>query len=223
QNHARPRRAAPTVRSMTLIKICGITNLEDAVAAIAMGADALGFNFYKPSPRYVTPQTAREIIEQLPDEVLKVGVFVNEASPDRVRSIANESGITALQLHGDESPEYCSELADKYIIKCLAVSTNFDTQMTEAYQVDAIMFDTKHNTLRGGTGRAFDWSIAQQVSKTIPKLYLAGGLSPENVADAIETVRPFAVDACSSLETIPGKKDHERMRAFVTAVRNVKP
>ena len=208
---------------MTLIKICGITNLEDAVAAIAMGADALGFNFYKPSPRYITPQSAREIIQQLPDEILKVGVFVNEASPEAVRNIANESGITALQLHGDESPEYCNDLADKYIIKCLAVSTDFDNQMPQRYQVDAIMLDTKHNTLRGGTGRPFDWSIAQKVSKKVPKLYLAGGLSPENVADAIETVRPFAVDACSSVETIPGKKDHERMRAFVTAVRSVKP
>ena len=208
---------------MPLIKICGITNLEDAVAAIAMGVDALGFNFYKPSPRYITPQSAREIIEQLPESVLKVGVFVNEESPDVVRNIANESGVTALQLHGDESPEYCSQLADKYIIKCLAVSNDFDKQITERYQVDAIMLDTKHNTLRGGTGRAFDWSIAQQVGKTVPKLYLAGGLSPENVADAIETVRPFAVDACSSLEVKPGKKDHERMRAFIAAVRSVKP
>lgn len=208
---------------MTLIKICGITNLDDAVAAIAMGADALGFNFYKPSPRYITPQFAREIIEQLPESVLKVGVFVNEESPEIVRNIANESGITALQLHGDESPEYCSQFADKYIIKCFAVSHNFDMQMTERYQVDAIMLDTKHNTLRGGTGRAFDWSIAQQVSKIVPKLYLAGGLSPDNVAEAIETVRPFAVDACSSLEAVPGKKDHARMRAFVSAARSVKP
>ncbi len=208
---------------MTLIKICGITNLDDAVAAIAMGVDALGFNFYKPSPRYVTPQSAREIIEQIPEPVLKVGVFVNEESPDVVQRIANESGVTALQLHGDESPEYCSELAGKYIIKCLAVSNDFDKQITERYQTDAIMLDTKHNTLRGGTGRAFDWSIAAQVSKIVPKLYLAGGLSPENVAEAIETVRPFAVDACSSLEAIPGKKDHERMRAFVAAVRSVRP
>ena len=208
---------------MTLVKICGITNLEDAVAAVAAGAGALGFNFYKPSPRYITPQSAREIIEQLPDSVLKVGVFVNEDSPEIVRNIANESGITALQLHGDESPEYCSELADKHIIKCLSVSNNFDKQMTERYQVDAIMLDTKHKTLRGGTGRAFDWSIAQQVAKIVPKLYLAGGLSPENVADAIKTVCPFAVDACSSLEDQPGKKNHERMRALVTAVRSVQP
>ncbi len=203
-----------------IIKICGITNLEDAVAAVAMGADALGFNFYRPSPRYVTPQNAREIIEQLPDAILTVGVFVNEES---VRTIANEAGVRAVQLHGDESPDYCRELAaDMYVIKCLSVSNDFDPSITQHYHVDAIMLDTKHNTLRGGTGRTFDWSIAQQVSKTIPKLYLAGGLSPENVAEAIETVRPYAVDACSSLEATPGKKNHERMRAFVAAVRSVK-
>jgi phosphoribosylanthranilate isomerase len=208
---------------MTLIKICGITNLEDAVAAVAAGADALGFHFYKPSPRYITPQTAREIIEQLPDSVLKVGVFVNEASPKLVQNIANESGINALQLHGDESPDYCNELADQYLIKALAVSHDFDTQVIERYQVDAIMLDTKHKTLRGGTGRVFDWSIAQEVSKIVPKLYLAGGLSPENVAEAIETVRLYAVDACSSLEDRPGIKNHDRLRAFVTAVKSVKP
>jgi len=128
-----------------------------------------------------------------------------------------------LQLHGDESPDYCHELADHYVIKALAVGHNFDTQLVERYQVNAIMLDTKHNTLRGGTGRAFDWSIAQQVSKIVPTLYLAGGLSPANVAGAIETARPYAVDACSSLEDIPGTKNGERMRAFVAAVRSVKP
>ena|ERR1700752_3848989 len=209
---------------MTLIKICGITNLDDAVAAVAMGADVLGFNFYKPSPRYITPQSACQIIEQLPESVLKVGVFVNEESPEAVQNIANESGITAVQLHGDESPDYCRELAaNQHVIKTFAVSNDFDTQMTLRYQVDAIMLDTKHDTLRGGTGRAFDWSVAEQVAKIVPKLYLAGGLSPENVADAIAAVRPYAVDACSSLEAMPGKKDHERMCAFVAAVRSVNP
>ena len=207
---------------MILVKICGITNLGDAVAAVAAGADALGFNFYKPSPRYITPQSAREIIEQLPGAVVRVGVFVNEEA-DRVKQIVNQSGITALQLHGDESPEYCNELADQYVIKALAVGQNFDSQLIELYHVNAIMLDTKHNTLRGGTGHTFDWSIAQQVSETVPNLFLAGGLSPENVAGAIETVRPYAVDACSSLEDVPGKKNHDRIRAFVAAVRSVKP
>ena len=209
---------------MTLVKICGITNLDDALVAIDAGADALGFNFYKPSPRYITPHAAREIIEQLPNSVLKVGVFVNEESPELVQNIAGESGITALQLHGDESPNYCRELAaNQYVIKALPVSNDFDKNLVQRYEVDAIMLDTKHNTLRGGTGRAFDWSIAKQVSKMIPKLFLAGGLSPDNVANAIESVRPYAIDACSSLEDRPGKKNEVRMRAFVAAARNVKP
>ena len=202
---------------MTFIKICGITNLEDALAAAGAGADALGFNFYKPSPRYITPQSAREIVNQLPASILTVGVFVNEESVER---IAAEAGVTALQLHGDESPDDCRELAaNRYVIKALAVSDEFDIDTVKAYETEAIMLDTRHNRLRGGTGQVFDWSIAQQVSQLIPKLFLAGGISPENVAAAIETVRPYAVDACSALEDKPGKKNHARMRAFIEAVR----
>lgn len=206
---------------MTLIKICGITNLDDALASVAAGADALGFNFYKLSPRYITPQNAREIVEQLPAPVLTVGVFVNEESPESVRNIASEAGIKALQLHGDESPRYCQELADRFVIKALAVSTNFDNQIIHAYQTEAIMLDTKDNALRGGTGRRFDWSIAKQVNQLGKKIFLAGGLSPDNVSEAIETVRPYAVDACSALEEKPGIKNHERLRAFVDAARSV--
>ena len=207
---------------MTLIKICGITNLNDAHAAVAAGADALGFNFYKPSPRYIAPESAREIINTLPDSILTVGVFVNEGSPEAVRSIANQAGVKAVQLHGDESPDYCRALNS--VIKTFAVSKDkFDIKQIESYEVDAIMLDTKDNRLRGGTGRVFDWSIAQQVSQLVPKLYLAGGLSPESVSEAIEMVQPYAVDACSSLEDKPGIKNHERMRVFVTKVRSVKP
>jgi phosphoribosylanthranilate isomerase len=209
---------------MTLVKICGITNLDDALAAVAAGADALGFNFYKPSPRYITPQHAREIIEQLPESLLMTGVFVNEDSSDDVRNIAEMAGIRALQLHGDESPEYCRELAGNYyVIKTFAVSDTFDIKRAQGYEVEAIMLDTKHTSLRGGTGRVFDWSVAQQVASTTPKLFLAGGLSPENIENAIKTVRPFAVDACSALEDRPGKKNHERMRVFVNTVRGVAP
>ncbi|HET6973971.1 MAG TPA: phosphoribosylanthranilate isomerase [Pyrinomonadaceae bacterium] len=207
---------------MTVVKICGITNLDDALAAVAAGADALGFNFYKPSPRYITPQDAREIVEQLPVTVLTVGVFVNEESED-VRKIAKEVDLRALQLHGDESPEYCRKLADYFVIKTFAVSDTFDIQAAHEYKVEAIMLDTKHNNLRGGTGRVFDWSIAQEAAKTIPKLFLAGGLSPKNVKNAVEIVRPFAVDACSALEDTPGKKNHERMRVFINTVRGVAP
>lgn len=212
----------PVRDEMTLVKICGITNLDDALAAIAAGADALGFNFYKPSPRYITPRSACEIIEQLPAAVLTVGVFVNEESPQAVMNVANEAGLKALQLHGDESPGYCLELAPNTpVIKALAVSDSFDPKLACTYQVDAIMLDTRDNRLRGGTGRVFDWSIAQQVSQLVPKLYLAGGLSPENVEEAINRVRPYAVDACSGLEDSPGTKNHLRMRAFIDTVRGV--
>ena len=205
---------------MTFIKICGITNLDDALAAVAAGADALGFNFYKPSPRYITPQSARDIIEQLPGSVLTVGVFVNEEAAAR---IANEAGVTALQLHGDESPGYCRELAANYVIKTFAVADDFNIDVIKSYETEAIMLDTRDNKLRGGTGQRFDWSIAQQVSQLVPKLFLAGGLSPENIEEAIETVRPYAVDTCSALEDKPGKKNHERMRAFIETVRGVNP
>ena len=207
---------------MTLVKICGITNLDDALAAVRAGADALGFNFYKPSPRYITPQAAREIIEQLPESLLTVGVFVNEES-ENVRKIANEAGLRALQLHGDETPEYCRELADYYVIKTFAVSDEFDIRAAHEYKVEAVMLDTKHNSLRGGTGEVFDWSVAQKAVLTIPKLFLAGGLSPENIENAVEIVRPFAVDACSSLEDSSAKKNNERMRVFINTVRGVAP
>lgn len=206
---------------MTLIKICGITNVNDAHAAVMAGADALGFNFYKPSPRYITPESACEIIDTLPDSILTVGVFVNQESPEDVKAIANRSGVKAVQLHGDESPDYCRALNS--VIKNFSVSTSFDIEQIRAYEVDAVMLDTKDNRLHGGTGRVFDWSIAQQVSRIVSKLYLAGGLSPENVSEAIEMVHPYAVDTCSVLEDKPGIKNHERMRVFVNAVRSVKP
>lgn len=212
---------------MTFIKICGITNIDDARAAVAAGADALGFNFYNLSPRYIAPSAARDIVEQLPSSILTVGVFVNEDSPQSVKNVASEAGVTAFQLHGDESPAYCRELADRYVIKTLTVSGDFDIQMVQDYarvrDVNAIMLDTKDNSLRGGTGRVFDWSVAIEVNKVVPKLFLAGGLSPENISEAIELVRPYAVDACSALEVIPGIKNHERMRAFVELARSVKP
>ncbi|HEX5833490.1 MAG TPA: phosphoribosylanthranilate isomerase [Pyrinomonadaceae bacterium] len=201
---------------MTLVKICGITNLVDARAAVDAGADLLGFNFYRPSPRYIAPPDARKIIGQLPETVLKVGVFVNEGLHSVVR-IATEARLSAVQLHGDESPEYCRELAETYVIKAFGAGDNLNL---EAYDVDAIMLDTKDDLLHGGTGRTFDWSIAQRTNRSVPKLFLAGGLSPENVAEAITTVQPYAVDACSSLEERLGKKNHERVHAFVKAVRS---
>jgi len=208
---------------MTFIKICGITNLDDALAAVDAGADALGFNFYKPSPRYITTDAARAIIDELPESILTVGVFVNEPSPESAENRAREAGITAIQLHGDESPDYCRQLTPRFVIKALAADPDFDTQRANDYDVEAILLDTKDEALRGGTGRTFDWSIAQRVRRTVPKLFLAGGLSLQNIEDAIISVDPYGVDACSALEKAPGLKDHERMRVFVKKIRSVKP
>jgi phosphoribosylanthranilate isomerase len=204
---------------MTLIKICGITNLEDALVSIEAGAHALGFNFYHASPRYIDPVAARQIIEQIPANVLTVGVFVNEEHPSQVEKIANEAGVAALQLHGDESPDYCEALLDRFVIKALSVRSNFQPERAREYKVQAIMLDAFNENARGGTGQTIDWSMAREIRELVPRLFLAGGLSPENIAEAISVVQPYAVDACSRLEVRPGKKDHERLRAFTKAVR----
>lgn len=211
---------------MVKVKICGITNLEDAVVATAAGADMLGFNFYRPSSRYIEPARAREIIEQLREtensSIQMVGVFVDE-SIDSVVRIVNQVSLDAVQLHGDESSEFCAELNSllpgKPIIKALRVNGSFDPQTASSYADQAIMLDAFHEQLRGGTGRVIDWEIAGTVRDLVPQLFLSGGLSPENVAEAISRVRPFAVDACSSLESSPGRKDAARIKEFVRAVR----
>ncbi|MFN2532017.1 MAG: N-(5'-phosphoribosyl)anthranilate isomerase [Pyrinomonadaceae bacterium] len=208
---------------MTLVKICGITNLDDAVAAVEAGADALGFNFFQQSPRYIPPLQARNVIENLPPQVLKVGIFVNEQSPEIVRKIAVQSGVRAVQLHGSEGPDYCAELADYYVIKAFAVDNSFSPAVIKSYAVDAMMLDSRDDRLHGGTGRIIDWGVARDIRDTGATVFLAGGLSPENVSEAIAVVRPYAVDSCSLLESEPGKKNPDRMRAFVKAVRGVKP
>lgn len=203
---------------MTLVKICGITNLDDALAAVAAGADALGFNFYPRSPRYITAEKAQAIIERLPAEVLTVGVFVNEALA-AVEKTASVAGISALQLHGNELPEYCKALKGRYLIKVFATGGEFKPETVLDYDVRAIMLDAFDKETFGGTGKLGNWSIARKTRELFPKLFLAGGLSAENVAEAIDRVKPYAVDACSLLERAPGQKDHARVRAFVAAVR----
>ncbi|MBD0370602.1 MAG: phosphoribosylanthranilate isomerase [Pyrinomonadaceae bacterium] len=207
---------------MVLVKICGITNLNDARVAVEAGAYALGFNFYRRSPRYIHPQDARNIVEQLPSNVLAVGVFVNEAEPEMVARMAEEANLSTVQLHGDESPEYCRALKSLYVIKALRVSDVFVPERVLEYETEAILLDAFDSRERGGTGRTFDWEIARRVRALVPKLYLAGGLSVENVAEAIEKVRPYAVDACSRLESAPGVKDAGRVRNFISAA-HVKP
>jgi len=200
-----------------LIKICGITNLEDALLAVEAGAGALGFNFWPHSRRYIDPRDARAIIDQLPATVLPVGVFVNEEAPDIVRQIADTARVSALQLHGDESPQFCEALSDRYVIKALAVGEDFHAERVLDYQVTAIMLDALDNKNRGGTGRTIDWAIARRTRELAPRLFLAGGLAPENVGAAIAAVAPYAVDACSALESAPGKKDPQRVRSFIQA------
>jgi phosphoribosylanthranilate isomerase len=204
-----------------LVKICGITNLEDALAAAEAGADALGFNFYRPSPRFIEPGAARAIIDQLPSTVLAVGVFVNESDAETVARIADEAGVSAIQLHGDENPEYCRALDSRYVIKVLRVDGNFRPLEATEYQTEAIMLDAFDRKVRGGTGRVIDWSIAADTRHLVKKLFLSGGLSPENVADAIAAVRPYGVDACSRLESAPGRKDAKRVSSFIAAVRSL--
>ncbi len=204
---------------MTFIKICGITNLEDARAAVAAGADALGFNFYSGSRRCISTREARQMIESLPADILSVGVFVNEGEPETVARMASEAGISAVQLHGDETPDYCVQLSGLRIIKALRVGKDFDPACAGAFKAEAILLDAFAAHEQGGTGMTFDWSVARRARAFAPKLFLAGGLTPENVAEAIASVEPFAVDVCSGVEFAPGRKDTRRLRAFVEAAR----
>jgi phosphoribosylanthranilate isomerase len=206
---------------MVFVKVCGITNLEDARAAVEAGADALGFNFYRRSARYIEPSSARLIIEQLPREILSVGVFVNEGGPEEVARISDEARTQAVQLHGDETPAYCHALKGRNIIKALRVDQEFAPESAAQYEADAILLDAFDARERGGTGRVLDWELARRVRELVPKLFLAGGLSPDNVAQAIAIVGPYAVDACSLLEDTPGHKNHQRLRAFIKEAKSV--
>jgi phosphoribosylanthranilate isomerase len=203
---------------MVQIKVCGITNLEDAVAAIDAGADMLGFNFYHGSPRYIEPLSARNIIERLPESVGTVGVFVNETALTVLR-IANEVGLSGLQLHGDETPEDCRALAGRFLIKALRVGEGFTLESAAEYPVDAILLDAFDASARGGTGRVLDWQLARRTRELVPKLFLAGGLSPGNIEEAIAAVLPYGVDACSGLESAPGRKDNALVREFIARAR----
>jgi len=202
------------------VKICGVTTLEDAHAAVEAGADALGFNFYRPSPRYIEPARAREIVGRLPAGTLAVGVFVNEEAR-AVETIARESGVAAVQLHGDESPEFCASLAAGRVIKALRVGPDFTPERAAVYPAEAILLDAFIPSARGGTGHTFDWTLARLTRERVGRLILAGGLTTRNVAEAIRAVRPYGVDACSGIESGPGRKSVGLMREFVAAVRSV--
>ena len=206
---------------MTKVKICGITNLEDALLSAKFGADALGFNFYLESPRYISPEKAREIIKQLPAGVLKVGVFVNE-SLDKIIKIAETAKLGAIQLHGEETPEFVREIKTKTnleIIKAFRVSPEFKAEDLLNYEVDAVLLDTYSRHEHGGTGKTFDWEVAKNVQKIFPKMYLAGGLTAANAKEAVKKIEPFAIDACSLLERAKGFKDLQKVEEFILAVK----
>ena len=196
-----------------IVKICGITNREDALAAVDASVSALGFNFYPRSPRYIEPEAAADLIRLLPAAIWKVGVFVNEA-PERIVELARRIGLDVAQLHGDELPRSAPE--GIRVWKALRMHDSFDPAVMEAYQVEAFLLDAASRDLYGGTGMTFDWARASGLGK---KVILAGGLDAGNVREAIRRTRPWGVDACSHLEHGPGRKDHEKMRAFVEAAR----
>jgi phosphoribosylanthranilate isomerase len=201
---------------MTRVKICGITNQEDALFAADAGADALGFVFYAQSPRCIAPDRAREIILRLPPFVAKVGVFVNEEL-DRVREIMAHCHLDYVQLHGDETPEQVAALSPR-AIKSVRVRSAADIERLAQYQAVAYLLDAYHPTKPGGTGETWDWELAT-VAKRYGPVILAGGLTPDNVADAIGRVHPYAVDVSSGVEAAPGVKDHQKVQRFIIATK----
>jgi len=206
------------------VKICGITNAEDAAIAVSAGVDALGFVFYRKSPRYIEPPLAKRIIAALPPLITPVGVFVNEELKV-VRDLMDGCGLALAQLHGDETAAYCQELG-RPVLKAIRVKDRGSFLALAEFQgragVRGFIVDTYSQEAYGGTGQPMDWSLAAEASKAA-SILLAGGLTPDNVAQAIQAVRPYGVDVSSGVESIPGEKDPRKVRAFVQAVRNLEP
>jgi len=201
--------------AMVRIKVCGITNREDALLSVDLGVDALGFIF-APSPRGITPQEAKKIIQVLPPFIERVGVFVNEASW-RVRTIAKFCSLTCLQFHGDESPHYCVQFNQK-VIKSFSLKDKIPKDISH-YKVSAYLVDTFLKGKRGGTGKTCNWEIARKIRNIGFSLILSGGLTPNNVGEAIIKVKPYAVDVASGVEEMPGKKSEKKLRQFIQNVR----
>jgi phosphoribosylanthranilate isomerase len=199
------------------IKICGITRVEDAMAAVDAGADALGFIFFEASPRCVTVEQAAEIVRELPPFVARVGVFVN-SSADRVRAVITETGIDTLQFHGEERPEFCRQFGLR-VIKAFRMWDAESLKPLTEFRSETWLLDSFVAGKHGGTGAVFNWDLAAQAVKQGGRVILAGGLTPENAADAVRRVRPYALDVSSGVELAPGKKDAVKVRAFIAAAR----
>jgi phosphoribosylanthranilate isomerase len=198
---------------MVRVKICGITNIDDAMAAVDYGADALGFVFFKGSPRYITIQQAAAIVCKLPSFITTVGVFVDENS-DRIRATISDAGIDVIQLHGEEKPEACQ--SSRRSIKAIRVKSIDSLEPLKTFKdlVSAFLLDAYAPDALGGTGQKFNWDIAVE-AKQFGRIILAGGLSPENIADAIRHVNPYGVDVSSGVERDKRNKDHQKMRLFI--------
>jgi len=203
---------------MVKVKICGITNLEDALASVRAGCDALGFAFFRKSPRYVTPQKVSSIVKHLPSHIIKIGVFVN-ARQDSVKRIARMCHLDMLQFHGTETPEYCRKFADYKVIKVFRVKDKLDLQEIQRYKPFAYLFDTFVKSKMGGTGKNFDWKLIRQLKGLRSPVFLSGGLAAGNVKKAIRIAEPCWVDVCSSIEMIPGKKDYLKVREFIKTAK----
>ena len=197
---------------MIKVKICGITNKEDALYAVECGADALGFIFYEKSPRYIAPDNAKTIIAALPPFVTTVGVFVNKDFND-IRDITLLTGVTVVQLHGDESPSYCN-LVEGKLIKAIRVKNDSSIEGLKKYDVDTFLLDSFDKNSFGGSGLTFDWKLAEK-AKQYGKIILAGGLTPDNVEEAVKKVAPYGVDVNSGVEKKPGIKNKNKVKEFI--------
>ncbi len=200
---------------MTRVKICGLTNLDDTLRAVELGADAVGFIF-APSPRRLSPHRAREIAQSVPLFVAKIGVFA-ESDLSTITGVADYCGLDIVQIHGDGCWDMLEHLPRPYI-KAFAVRDDGVLKEIENHDLHTFLLDGFDHRISGGTGRTFDWSIARQATR-LGKLILSGGLKPENVGEALESVHPYAVDICSGIEKSPGIKDHDKMRRFFDEVR----
>ena len=201
------------------VKICGITTVDDALAAVEAGADALGFMFYEPSVRHITAAQAAPILHALPALVSKVGVFVNPTE-EFVRRTLDQCALDALQFHGGESPAFCRQFRPK-IIKAFRVQTAESLLATKEFPTETWLLDSHVPGQPGGTGARFNWEIARQAVAAGGRILLAGGLTPQNVGEAVRLVRPYGVDVSSGVESAPGRKDPAKVRAFIRAARGV--
>ena len=201
------------------VKICGITNYEDAVAAMDMGADLLGFNFFPKSPRFVTPEVAGDIVDRLPAFIDTSGIFVN-ASIDQIRETMELCPLDWAQLHGDETPEFCLSLTSHNVktMKAVRVRDEADIERARTFFTDAVLLDAFHPDKYGGTGVTFDWSVVGHSTK---RVFLAGGINPDNAAAAVK-LGVYGIDVCSGIEAEPGKKDHKKMKELFDNIRHLR-